>query len=356
MKKKKILLFLGSGCGGSERMTVKIGLSLDINHFDPTFVIVSHTKKADIESFIPSQFDRRYIYSENSHDRMWGQFISTLRFYNPDVIFSSAFSICCRLIVTNILSVRTKVVLRCNTTLYNLKKDRKWYYMGKLTFRLADYVVAQTESMRADLIKNMSIASTKVVTIHNPIDKETVDKLLSQSSPYSVHENWIKFITVARVSAEKDLLTMIRAFNEVVKKGINAHLYIVGDDYTNKDYKDSLLNFVFSARINDVIHFVGMKKNPYVWIKYADCFLLSSPSEGLPNALIEASYIGKPLVTTDCVSIVHQIVEDGQNGYIVPVSDHMAMAEAMIKAVKIKDPQMIYKSGEFEDFAKLFNN
>ena len=91
-------------------------------------------------------------------------------------------------------------------------------------------------------------------------------------------------------------------------------------------------------------------------MKNSDCFVFPSRAEGLPNALIEASYLGVPCVATRCLTIVDEIIKDGQNGCVVNVDDVEAFAKAMLKAVKLKNCKMIYKSGTTEDCARLFED
>ena len=72
--------------------------------------------------------------------------------------------------------------------------------------------------------------------------------------------------------------------------------------------------------------------------------------------MIEASYLGVPCVTTRCLKLMDDIIENGRNGYVVDVDDVDGMAQAMIKASVIKECKMIYKPGRAEDFVKLFES
>ena len=102
------------------------------------------------------------------------------------------------------------------------------------------------------------------------------------------------------------------------------------------------------------MHLVGFDTNPYKWVKGADCYVLSSRTEGLPNSLIEAMHIGVPVVATRCIPIIERIVADGYNGYLTDVDDIASMEEAMLKAVKLRDFENTYKPATKEDFVGLF--
>jgi glycosyltransferase involved in cell wall biosynthesis len=74
-------------------------------------------------------------------------------------------------------------------------------------------------------------------------------------------------------------------------------------------------------------------KNPYAYMAKADVFVLSSAWEGLPNVLIEALAVGVPVVATDCPSGPREILHGGQYGWLTPVANPQAMAEAILKVL-----------------------
>ncbi|MDD3799964.1 MAG: glycosyltransferase, partial [Novosphingobium sp.] len=65
------------------------------------------------------------------------------------------------------------------------------------------------------------------------------------------------------------------------------------------------------------------------WLGQADCFVLSSDYEGLPGVVVEALAAGLPVVSTDSTVGLRALVEDGRDGWIVPVRDARALTDAM---------------------------
>jgi glycosyltransferase involved in cell wall biosynthesis len=61
----------------------------------------------------------------------------------------------------------------------------------------------------------------------------------------------------------------------------------------------------------------------------ASAYVLSSIAEGLPNALIQAMALGRPVVATDCPSGPKEILENGRYGKLIPMSNLEAMAKAL---------------------------
>ena len=65
-------------------------------------------------------------------------------------------------------------------------------------------------------------------------------------------------------------------------------------------------------------------------IRTASAFVLSSGHEGMPNALIEAMCLGIPSISTDCpCGGPRELIEDGVNGYLIPVGDEEALADRL---------------------------
>jgi len=64
--------------------------------------------------------------------------------------------------------------------------------------------------------------------------------------------------------------------------------------------------------------------------------------EGLPKSLVEAAAVGLPIITTDAIGC-RECVDDGINGFLVPVKDPISLANKMIKF--IQDPYLIQKMG-----------
>lgn len=348
--KKKILIFTPGGVGGAERMSVLIGKLLPKEQFEVKYVVVGRLR--NIYNILPDGYAVDCIPVRNIY------MFSTLRIWwkimreKPDVVFVSQAAYNPRVIIASRLAGK-KVVVRSSGMVkrYSKRKLRE----VKFTYPLADRLIAQQENMREQIINLLNVRPDKIVTIHNPFDSSDIDRLAAVGSPFS-HDASINYVNVANINPNKSQDLAIKALAVVRQRLSNAHLYLIGNYDENSDYYKKLIKLVNGQKLNDCVHFIGYDKNPYKWVKNADCFVLSSKIEGFPNALIEASYLGVPCVTTRCLKLMDDIIEDGQNGYVVDVDDVEGMAQAMIKAIKIKNCKMIYCPGKTEDFVKEFES
>lgn len=348
MQRKRVLIFTPGGVGGAERMSVLIGKLLPKDYYEVKFVVIGRLQA--IYSLIPKEYEVDCIPVRNKYEfsllRIWWKILKE----KPEVVFTSQVAYNPRVIVAARLAGK-KVIVRSSGMLgdYPLIK-----LMGvKLTYPKADKLIAQQEDMRQEMIRLLNVRPEKVVTIHNPIDEEQINTLSNSLSPYP-DDTSVNYVDVASVNYRKAQDVAIKAFVHVKKKIPTAQLYFVGSYEETNDYYKSLLLEIENAGLKESIHFVGYDQNPFRWVKKADCFVFPSRAEGLPNALIEASFLGVPCAATRCLSIVDDIIKDGQNGYVVSVDDINGLAGAMIKAVELKNCKMLYSPANIQELSRVF--
>ena len=133
------------------------------------------------------------------------------------------------------------------------------------------------------------------------------------------------WLAVGNWRAEKDYPTLLRAFGDLPAR---ARLCIAGRG-TPSDAEAALLD-------QDRVQVLGPRADVRELMHAADGFVLSSKSEGLPNALMEAGASGLPAVATR-VGGVPEILAD-EDG-LVPPGDPRALSEAMVRLMELGDPE-----------------
>ncbi len=103
------------------------------------------------------------------------------------------------------------------------------------------------------------------------------------------------FLTIGRMSPEKDQEKLIRAFAQAKKILPNAKLIILGDGPLRKQ----LEILIEDLNMQNEILLAGQRSNPFPALKACDCFVLPSNHEGQPMVLLEALTLGKKIVATD---------------------------------------------------------
>ena len=135
-------------------------------------------------------------------------------------------------------------------------------------------------------------------------------------------------LAVGRLAAVKDYQGLLQAFALLSQKH-EVHLMILGEG----PERPRLENLVGELGLGSRVALPGFGRNPYAYLARAAVFVLSSLSEALPTALIEALALGTPVVATDCKSGPREVLQDGKYGLLVPVGVPAALAEAMSAAL-----------------------
>lgn len=89
----------------------------------------------------------------------------------------------------------------------------------------------------------------------------------------------------------------------------------------NGALKDNLLLLCQTLGCERSVHILDFRKNVYDYYLHCELFVLSSRFEGFGNVVVEALAFGKPVIVTDCKGGPHAIVNEGENGVIVPIDD-----------------------------------
>lgn len=350
--KTKVLFFVQDGVGGAERMSVLIGKSLNLEKYDVCFCLVERSSNSSIVDFIPHGMRILRIPNKNPFYLMY-EMVTTIIKEKPYAVFSSVINLSNKFLPFRWLFPKVKVIIRCDNYLYTYTRMQQ-RMIAKL-YPKADCVIAQTQEMKDELIFQLGMNTEKVVALQNPIDKQTIDqKVASVPSPYP--NNGLKhFVAVGRFNKQKGFDLLIEAFVKVHNTRKDVDLYIVGDN-TLGDGRilEGISRMAKENEVEDLVHCVGYKDNPYIYIKNADCFVLSSRWEGLPNVLIESLYLGTPAAAFKCIPVIERIIDNGVNGYCAVKEDVESLSEAMNKTLCLGTIETSYKSASIDDFTELF--
>lgn len=148
--------------------------------------------------------------------------------------------------------------------------------------------------------------------------------LISEKAALLAREpNLIKFISVGRLSPEKNHRRLVEAFAQVIANGLNAVLFVVGDG----PLKTELVELARARGVSDRIIFTGALSNPHPLLAASDCLVFPSDYEGQGLVLLEALTLGVFCIGTD-IPAVRAILADGA-GFIADPTPHAFAAKMM---------------------------
>jgi len=179
---------------------------------------------------------------------------------------------------------------------------------------------------------DLGIDAARIVHIPNgvPIPQERAFEASSrQAARNRLGYPWEQIVVfVGRLSAEKNLPTLLDAWPVVLRRHPDAHLLLVGDGGTFRNVESDLRVQSAALGIQENVHFVGRVSEVLDFLLAADLFILPSRTEGMSNALLEAMAAGLPVVATR-VPGNSELIREGENGLLVETRNPAELARAV---------------------------
>lgn len=203
--------------------------------------------------------------------------------------------------------------------------------MVRSLYPRASRIIAVSDGVARDLSENFDVPAEKLVSIPNPVDVASIQAKAREASAVRIEGPFI--MSAGRLVKVKNFAVLVRAF---AAAGGEGKLVIAGEG----EERGALEALARELGVGDRLILPGYLANPYPLMAAADVFVLSSDSEGYPNALIEGMAAGRPVISTNCDSGPSQILADAprhsiqgityaEHGVLVPVDNADAMAEAI---------------------------
>lgn len=215
----------------------------------------------------------------------------------------------------------------------NYEKTYRWLKRRLLAraYRTADKVLAVSRDLAAELQRYYHIPSDQVQVLYSPIDQDTILRQAAESigliDPPHIE---LRILCVGRISESKGQRDLFDAAKIVLlERKRRIALHFVGDG----PLREQLQRETELLGLSREIQFHGFSANPYPYFLQADLLCLPSHYEGLPNVVMEAMFLGVPVLATDCPTGPRELLGDQQYGTLVPVKNPRALADAIVNRI-----------------------
>ena len=161
------------------------------------------------------------------------------------------------------------------------------------------------------------------------------------------------FLMISRIIKEKGVFEFCEAAKTVKEKYPEAEFVLLGGyDESFGAIKPEQMETYTTAGI---VKIPGEVKDVSPVLKDAFCFVLPTYyREGIPRTILEAMATGKPILTTDWVG-TREAVEDGENGFLVPIKDSKALGEKMIYMIENKEQTKLMGKASYKICQEKFD-
>ena len=235
-----------------------------------------------------------------------------------------------------------------NLSPYELRLFFAWPFLSLLEAKVihrCDSVITISKSTAYETINFHHIHPSKLNLVYLGVDTH-VFREYPESSEFIREKHRVNgplLLYVGRLCARKNLITLLHAIKQVVKKYSSLKLLIVGGG--GKNYKQYLIRLADILGIKDNVSFVGYVPDEILPFYYSACdiFLLSSWHESLGFVLLEAMSSAKPVIASN-VGGVPEIVQNGVTGFTFNPNNHLELAQKII--LLIEDSNLAKRIGK----------
>jgi len=326
-RKIRILHIIESGGpGGAETVLLNIVNNLDKNKYDSIVVLLrtgwlyQELRKSAISTILLKSFrsyDLSFLF------RLWLNIkerrIDLIHSHLPDVnLYSCLAGFAAGVpIVTTYHGSPTEPQERINS------HSLKYFLIRTLSTR----IVAVSDWLKNDLVKAAQFPPKKLKTIYNGVDWKRFDlpsNSMTKRKELNIGPDEKVVGMVANLRPAKGYQYFIRAAGIIAEKNPEVKFLIVGEE--DDEIRETVMEEIEARGLTDKVILLGFREDVPELLSLLDVFLLSSISEGLSIATIEAMAAGVPVVVTKSGG-PQEVVVDGRTGFLVPPKDEKSLAE-----------------------------
>jgi glycosyltransferase involved in cell wall biosynthesis len=239
---------------------------------------------------------------------------------------------CCDLVYTNTVAISTGALAA-----WLIRKPHVWH-LHESGYRIPLVSFDFGNHWAAHLINRFSamviVVSRAVADDYAPyIDRKRMRLIYQSVTPrdeaagidaLKSAKDSLTCVIVGSLEARKGQDEAIAAVAELIGRGVDIHLLVVGDG--PNAYQSKLLKQVQHLNLEHQVKFHGYAENPVPLIQAADLMLVCSSWEPFGRVTIEGMLVGKALIAS-MTGGTTELIRDGETGLLYPSGDHVALAD-----------------------------
>ena len=206
-----------------------------------------------------------------------------------------------------------------------------------------DKIFCISNSIKNKLLEEYPFLESKTEVFYNIIDEDDVNK---QSTMYDVFKDdykGMRLLTVGRIDDEKGQLIIPEVVKLLKENNVDIRWYCIGEG----PLEDKLITKIEDYGLKEDIILLGKKDNPYPYFRNCDIYVQTSKHEGYGLTINEAKILNKPIITTNTVGGLEQIINN-YNGLVVEY-DEIKIYNAIKRLVNNKSEIEYYKNRLHEE-------
>jgi glycosyltransferase involved in cell wall biosynthesis len=328
---KKVVLFMFDlGLGGTEKVMVNLANYLNKNNFKVEILTISN-----ISTHLSDDIDKGIEVKSLNASRILFSFPRLVRYVKNnslDIFVANVWPLTCLAasccFFKKNFTKKLILVEHCHLGREFADKSFLFKILQKISIKVlypfSKKVIAVSQGVKDDLVKNKSIKDSQVLVIMNPVNCENINK--QRNNPAIKHWQtfeYAKLISVGNFKPQKNYSYLIQILRILKDRGFLFKQLIVGDGSEMQKIEHQ----ISKENLSDDVILAGSIPQPLDLVQQSDLFILPSSFEGFGLVIVEALSVGTTVVSTDCFSGPSEILQNGKLGYLAKTDDAASFAD-----------------------------
>ena len=261
------------------------------------------------------------------------------------------------LTIFNLFNFKTKLILHvAGHPKLNFFRKSIWKISSKRIFK----VVCPSQELKQLFLVNKIFSEEQIKVIEDPhLIISNIHKLKNHELNDSFFHESKVLIAIGRMTKQKNYAFLIKNFKKLTSKYKNIKLLIIGSGEEKKDLK----NLIKELDILHKVKLIDHEINIYKYLKKSDYYISTSIWEGSSLAMIDAAYMGIPILCSDCPSGRKEFIGKNERGFLYRQNDSENFLKSFsnmyslnpkeIKKMILSAKKQAKKFTSFKSFLKL---
>ncbi len=261
------------------------------------------------------------------------------------------------LTIFNLFNFETKLILHiAGHPKLNFLRKIGW----KISSRVIYKVICPSEELKKFFLEKKIFNYNQISVIEDP---HIIVKKINEYKKDELHDDFFDddkiLIAIGRMTKQKNYSFLIKNFKNLSLKYTNLKLIIIGDG----EEKFILKNLIKKLNIIDKVKLIEYENNVYKYLKKSNYYISTSIWEGSSLAMVDAAYMGVPILCSDCPSGRKEFIGNNQRGFMYKQNDDNDFMQKFInlyelnsneiEILKINAKKQTSKFTMFKNFLKL---
>jgi len=219
------------------------------------------------------------------------------------------------LIIFTFFKCKTKLILSiAGHPKINFVRKFVWKLSSKKIFK----IICPSNELKEILISHNIFDKSKIIVIQDPhLLIKKINNLKNEKFKDIFFESGKILISIGRLTKQKNYFFLISNFKKLSLKYNDIKLLIIGDG----EEKKLLQKLIIKLQIEDKVKLIGYEKNIYKYLKNSNYYISTSKWEGSSLAMIDAAFIGLPILCSNCPTGRKEFLNNDKNGFLFNEGD-----------------------------------